>query len=162
MIDERGTISKLGAGWDNANRETWFSGNQDNNNSCQEWKIASLLEAEESVLILKTLHSVTLDYESDKQGRRYSMTCNVDDILKKNPNLRDGQFESFFKKPTFECSNSFITSLPFSFVQKLSVGKPVHLPKEWKAAVKKDTRLSSSIMTSIQLWRNIRLMDDSE
>ena len=89
-----------------------------------------MFEAEESILILKTLHSVTLDYESEEKGRGYSMTCNVDDILKKDPHLRDGQFSSFFKKPTFECSNSIVTSLPFSFVQKLSVGKPVHLPKK--------------------------------
>jgi hypothetical protein len=160
-IDARGTVSKLGPGWDNANRESWFTGNQKKNTLCEERQISSLFEAEESILILKTLHTVTLDYESEEKGRGYSMTCNVDDILKKDPHLRDGQFSSFFKKPTFECSNSIVTSLPFSFLQKLSVGKPVHLPKEWKASVKKDTQISSSIMTSIQLWRSTRLMDDS-
>jgi hypothetical protein len=105
---------------------------------------------------------VTLDYESEKQGRGYSMTCNVDDILKKNLSLQDGHFKSFFEKPMFECSNSIITSLPFSFVPKLSVGKPVHLPKDWKVSVKKDTQLSTSITTSIQLWRNSRMVDENE
>ena len=159
-IVERGTVSKLGAGWDNCNRLSWFAGKNDSNTSVHERKIASLLEAEESVLILKTLHSVTLDYESVNEGRGYSMTCKVDDILKKNPSLRDGRFKTFFEKPTFECSNSFITSLPLSFVKKLSVGKPTHLPKEWKAAVKRDAQLSGSIMTSIQLWRHSRIIDD--
>ena len=46
-IDARGTVSKLGSGWDNANRESWFSGNKINNNLCEERKISSLFEAEE-------------------------------------------------------------------------------------------------------------------
>ena len=67
-----------------------------------------------------------------------------------------------FEKPTFECSNSMVTSLPFDFVSKLRVGKTVHLPKELKAAVKKDAQLaSSSIMTRIQLWRNSTQMDST-
>ena len=161
-LDERGTVSKIGAGWDNSNRHTWFSGNKDTNNSCQERKIASRFEAEESILILKTVHTITLDYESEQQGRGYSMTCNVDDILKKNPSLRDGKFKDFFSQPTFACSNSIVTSLPFAFVKTLSVGKPAHLPKEWKVSIKKDAQVSSSNMTSIQLWRNSRLMDENE
>ena len=159
-IDERGRISKLGTGWDNSNCESWFSGKNKSSTSVQDRRITSAWEAQESLLILKTLHTVTLDYDSEDQGRGYTITCQVNNILKKNPDLQEGPFKKFFKKPTFECSNSIITSLPFSFVQKLSVGKPVHLPKEWKAAIKKDTQLSTSIMTNIQLWRNTRRLFD--
>ena len=121
-----------------------------------------MFEAEESVLILKTLHSITLVYENEKGGRGYSMSCNVDDILKKKPDLRVGRFQKFFENPTFECSNAMVTSLPFDFVKQLRVGKTVHLPKEWKAAVKKDAQLAnSSIMTSIQLWRHSLHMDEN-
>jgi len=67
-----------------------------------------------------------------------------------------------FNSCAFECSNSMVTSLPFDFVTKLHVGKTVHLPKEWKAAVKKDAQLaSSSIMTRIQLWQNSMQMDST-
>ena len=141
-IDDRGTISKLGVGWSPSIKQTWFGAINDSNGSSQERKISSLFEAEESLIILKTLHSITLEYESEKEGRGYSMLCNVDDILKKKPELKAGRFQTFFEKPTFECSNSMVTSLPFDFASKLRVGKTVHLPKEWKAAVKKRCSIS--------------------
>lgn len=104
---------------------------------------------------MKTAASVTLDYESDDKGKGYSLTCHVDDIIRKDSSVLSGPHASFYRKPTIECSNSIITSLPFQFVKNLQVGKPQNLPKAWKTMVKKDAeRAYKSVMTSIQLWRH--------
>jgi len=75
---------------------------------------------------------------------------------KKRSSLLTGEFKSFFEKPTFECSNQMVTSLPFDFVEKLRVGKDVVLPKKWRNDVKNDAVMSeSNNIKSIQLWRHI-------
>ena len=51
------------------------------------------------------------------------MKCNIDNIVKRDPKVLEGPHGDFFKNPTFECSESFITSLPFDEVKKLRVGK---------------------------------------
>lgn len=169
-IDDRGTISKLGKGWDKSTCETWFKpktvGKDDSPGVVKvpnDRNISCTFEAEETLLILKTLHSVTLDYESDTRGKGYSMTCKVDDIIKKRPSVLEGEFKEFYLNPSFECSNCMITSLPFNFVQKLRLGKSVHLPKEWKAEVKKDAQsATSSSIASILLWRSRRMIGENE
>jgi len=75
-----------------------------------------MAEATEMQWILKTMHSIRLLYDNDS-GRGYSMTCNVCDVVKRNPHFLDGPLKSFFNNPTFECSNSLVTSLPFDFVK---------------------------------------------
>jgi len=77
-LDERGTISKLGKGWTESMGVSWFHKKTSRNEikTTTSWhgrNISSSTEADESVLILKTLHSVRLDYDNET-GRGYSMT----------------------------------------------------------------------------------------
>jgi hypothetical protein len=90
------------------------------------------------------------------------MSCNVRDVVTRNPQLLDGPMKSFFQNPTFECSNSLVASLPFDFVKKLRIGKDAHLPSHWRVAVKKDAQHSSSgNIKSIQLWRHCQLLAEN-
>jgi hypothetical protein len=158
-LHEKGTIARLGKGWDPSTLADWFDKRKGGTNSNTSGvlhgrTISSAAEAIESLWILRTLHSVHLLYDN-KNGRGYSMSCNVRDVVMRNPQLLDGPMMSFFQNPTFECSNSLVASLPFDFVKKLRIGKDAHLPSDWRAAVKKDAQHSSSgNIKSIQLWRH--------
>ena len=167
-LAERGTISKLGSGWDRAKVSTWFNTNsniKNTTNKVQNFsgrKITTIAEAKETVYILQSLSSILLEYDNE-YGKGYSMTCNVNDMIKKNPSLLTGPYKSFFEKPTFECSNSLVTSLPFGFVEKLRVGKDTPLPKTWRNTVKNDAIQSeSNNIKSIQLWRHRMITKDSK
>ena len=147
-LDEKGTISKVGKGWDKSSLAEWFDkpkgGTESKTSGVLHGRtISSMAEAVETVWILRTLHSVRLLYDNEN-GRGYSMTCNVRDVVMRNPHLLDGPMKSFFQNPTFECSNSFIASLPFDFVKRLRIGKDTQLPADWRAAVKKDVQAEIS------------------
>ena len=125
-------------------------------------QIKSFAEAMETVYILQSLSTIRLDYDNEN-GKGYSMTCQVHDMIKKNPLLLDGPCKLFFEKPSFECSNALITSLPFGFVEKLRIGKETPLPKQWRNAVKNDAIQSqANNIKSIQLWRHRKTIKDSK
>lgn len=156
--DGLGLLSKIGSGWNASLCKSWFAGKNESleQQAKKDRKISSYEEAQESIIIMKTASSVTLEYEDEEKGRSYLLTCNVDDIVRHNPGVLTGEHESLYSKPTFACSNSIITSLPFQFVKNLRVGKPQNIPKTWKAlAIKDAMHAESSIMTSIQLWRHM-------
>ena len=161
-VDEIGIISKLGSGWNTQLTKTWFVGKKQEEQT-PDRKISSDDEAQESIIIMKTASSVTLEYENDEMGRGYQLTCNVEDIIRHNPNVLTGPNKSLYSQPTFACSNAIITSLPFQFVKNLRVGKPQNIPKAWKSLAHKNAmRAESGIMTSIQLWRHISCPDESD
>ena len=113
-LDEKGTISKVGKGWDQSSLAAWFDkpkgGTQSNTSGVLHGRtISSMAEAVETAWILRTLHSVRLLYDNEN-GRGYSMTCNVRDVVTRNPHLLDGPMKAFFQNPTFECSNSLVAS----------------------------------------------------
>jgi hypothetical protein len=182
-LEERGTISRLGAGWNAATCLSWFDkramkkdiDEKTSRNKIGEKKrlpfqpastgrnIQTPFEMAESLIILKTLSTVRLDYDNDN-GRGYSMTCDVKAAVKNNPSLKLGDHKAFYNDPTFECGNNMIISLPFEFVQKLRVGKKKSLPPKWLKDVKRDAFNSNSgQIKSIQLWRYRRvLMSDTK
>jgi len=172
-FEEKGTMSRLGNGWNKKICMTWFTNTNASDddeidvktikNNYYGRNISSMLEAEETLIILKTLSSIVLEYENDS-GRGYSMRCKVDDIIKKNPSVLKGPHKSFYENPNFECSNAMITSLPFEFVKKLRVGTPHSLPPDWLRALRNDAKSAeSSNIKSIQLWCHRRIMvNDNE
>jgi hypothetical protein len=118
-------------------------------------KLNNLQEAQESVLINKTLAKVRLDSDNDN-SRVYSMKCNVTQVLLKEPSLSAGQFKVFFNKQEFICSHQMICSLPFQFIKQLKVGADTNLPRDYIKAVQNDAqRAVMNRIRSIQLWRSI-------
>ncbi len=118
-------------------------------------KLKNLLEAQESVLISKTLAKVHLDSDNDN-SRVYSMKYNVTQILLKEPSLKAGQFNVFFKEPEFVCSHQMICTLPFEFVKQLKVGEDTNLPQDFIKAVQNYALCAvTNYIQSIQLWRSI-------
>jgi hypothetical protein len=125
--------------------------------------ISSALEAEESQIILKTLATVRIDYNT-LYGKGYTMTCNVKPFGIQYPHLKS-RHKEFFENPSFACSESMILSLPFPFVKTVTKlktattpAKEYSLPPDWRAKVKKDASLSSDgNIKSIQLWRHRKI-----
>ena len=85
--DGLGVLSKIGSGWNSTLCKTWFAGKNQQDELTKDRKISSYEEAQESVLIMKTAASVTLDSEDEEKGRCYLLTCHVDDIIRHNPDL---------------------------------------------------------------------------
>jgi hypothetical protein len=152
FLDERGILARMGDGCDYEMCVSWFEKKHKNNNDNKQKSLQSLelkfqlgstgrnlsssFKMAESLVLLKTLSTIRLDYDN-KFGRGYSITCNVDDELKKNPKLIDKEFKKFNSSPTFTCSNSIVVSLPFGFVKKITlVGTDFPLPKNWRKAIK--------------------------
>ena len=109
----------------------------------------NLLEAQESILINKTLSKVSLDSDNNN-GRVYSMICDVKQALLKDPSLSGGRYRFFFNKPEFLCSHQMICSLPFDFVKKMSVGVETNLPRDFIKSVQNDAlRATTSHICSI-------------
>jgi hypothetical protein len=171
----------MGEGWDAATCLSWFDkriktrSDDDTaaakitqetvSKKCSPYQPASMgrniqtpYEMEESLIILKSLSTVCLVYDNDV-GRGYSMTCDVTDATDQDPSLLTGDHKKFYNDPTFECGNNMIISLPFSFVEKLRVGKDKPLPPNWLRQVKSDA-LNSHLaqIKSMQLWRYRRMM----
>jgi hypothetical protein len=125
--------------------------------------ITSALEAEESLIIMKTLATVHIDYDTP-YGKGYTMTCNVKPFGIQFPNLKS-RHKEFFAEPSFACSESMILSLPLAFVKTVTKlktattpAKEYPLPPDWRALVKKDaSRSSDGNIKSIQLWRHRKI-----
>jgi hypothetical protein len=99
-LEEKGTISRVGKGWDPKTLSVCFEKPKEGSSPNRTGHllgrtISSDAEAEETVWILKTLHSVRLLYDN-KNGCGYSMTCNVHDVILRNPSFLEGTLKSFF------------------------------------------------------------------
>jgi len=82
----------------------------------------------------------------------------VKQALVKDPSLSVGRYKVFFNKPEFVCSHQMIQSLPFNFVEKLTVGGETNLPWDFIKAVSNDAlRAETNLIRSIQLWRSIAI-----
>jgi hypothetical protein len=76
-----------------------------------------------------------------------------------DPTLLTGDHRAFYNKPTFECGNNMIISLPFSFIENMRVGVPKELPLNWKRQVKTDAMNANlAQIKGMQLWRYQRVM----
>ena len=64
------------------------------------------------------------------------MRCEIAHL--KNPLLSVGRYKVFFNKPEFVCSHQMIHSLPFDFVEKMTVGVETNLPWDFIKSVQND------------------------
>ena len=105
----------------------------------------------------QTLAKIRLDSDNDN-GRVYSMICDVKQALVKDPSLSVGRYNVFFNKPECVCIHQMIHSLPFDFVEKLTVGVETNLPRDFIKSVRNDALCAeTNHIQSIQLWRSIAI-----
>ena len=81
LLDEKGTISRLGQGWSTDMIPTWFYNTTTPSSECTPVKISngrnisSVEEAKESLIILKTLSTVCLHSNNEFGRNYYDMQC---------------------------------------------------------------------------------------
>ena len=99
---QNATLSAIGIGWHVKTHINWFDKTIDITKfkakppPISGRKMKKIREAQESIWINKTLAKVKLDYDNDN-GCVYSMICDAQQALLKDPSFDVGQYKFFLK-----------------------------------------------------------------